>query len=97
MNIENTYTFIYLHSKGFVGTSCFETNWVNNYDGWMHHERGDAGIVGFYSVHNSHREDRMFKFRYCKVWKKCPNRSNNSNNKRTKMILYVMSMHFLII
>ena len=61
MNIENSYTFIYLHSKGFVGTSCFETNWVNNYDGNMKYARDDAGIVGFYSIHNSHKEDRIFK------------------------------------
>jgi len=39
------------------------TLWVNEYDGWMDWSVGkDRMVTGFYSKHDSHREDRIWKF-----------------------------------
>ena len=46
-------------------TNCAWSGWVNSYDGLMNYVcPGDKMIGGAYSVHSSHKEDRMFQF-YC--------------------------------
>jgi len=44
------------------------TNWVNDYDGKLDYKCGSNEVLtGLYSVHNNHREDRVWKFRCARL------------------------------
>merc|ERR1711971_329200 len=59
--------FKYACREGVVTDECSWTEEVNNYDGIMNYNCPDWKVIsGFLSVHNSHKEDRIWKFYCCK-------------------------------
>ena len=63
---------------------CKNTGYINGWDAKMNFNFDNPSntvIVGVYSVHDNHREDRRFKLRHCKIRKK-PTRSHPTTADR---------------
>ncbi|XP_074654946.1 uncharacterized protein LOC141908697 [Tubulanus polymorphus] len=55
-------------NAGYVGNECWLSDYVNDWDGDMDFKCADNGIVtGFWSKFDSHRNDRRWKIRCCKI------------------------------
>lgn len=49
---------------------CHFTAWTNAYDGRQYLDTGSSHIMkGIISIHDNHREDRIYKFETCKVYR----------------------------
>lgn len=70
---DRKYVFSYSRADNWILTGC-ENNWVNEYDAAMiavDLKDSRQVIAGIHSIHNSRKEDRMFKVKVCDLVPKC--------------------------
>ena len=76
-------------AKDRAEVSCVsDSSWLNDYDGVMRAHRDGYWIAGQESEHNSHHEDRVFKWDYCKPNTLYDSSSNYDNVEQSPLTNY---------
>ncbi|XP_069484905.1 hemagglutinin/amebocyte aggregation factor-like [Ambystoma mexicanum] len=63
---DRRWKFLCCHQNSDLNHDCLWTNYVNDFDAYFHWPVPSGRyLVGVYSYHDNHREDRRWKYQHC--------------------------------